>query len=204
MTDELLEQARVFLPKYLTPSQQQELYSELRKFPERFTYYLDSSKLQEELLQGDGWRGFVVLDFQTSNRKTVSGVVLSNSCDVSNANQWAVQTNVLFAPMVRVERYAERLRQTKDQQQVDSILEGIRRQRASSIFYLPSMPGGHDESIIRLDDIHTHPLPDFLEVEKSQLFTLNQHAFYLFLIKLSIHFTRFQEDIARYPDATPG
>jgi hypothetical protein len=38
--DEIFEQVSLFLPKYLTPSQKQELYSEMQKFPGATQFYL--------------------------------------------------------------------------------------------------------------------------------------------------------------------
>jgi hypothetical protein len=106
---------------------------------------------------------------------------------------------VLFTPLIALEKYAVRLTTAgKAKDQVETILSSIRRQRVTSIFYLPECPGQIEESILLLDDIHAHPLDDFLRVERQSIFTLNQSAFYLFLIKLSIHFCRFNEKIQRF------
>lgn len=49
-----------------------------------------------------------------------------------------------------------------------------------------------------LDDLHTVPLHAFERVaEKKKLFTLTLVGFYLFLFKLSVHFCRFHEEVAR-------
>jgi hypothetical protein len=37
-----------------------------------------------------------------------------------------------------------------------------------------------------------------MELGTNKIFALTQSAFYLFLIKLSIHFTRFQEGVHRF------
>jgi hypothetical protein len=89
----------------------------------------------------------------------------------------------------------------KSPAQVGSQFNEIRNQKVTSMFYLPRLSGVIEESIILLDDIHVHPLRDFLEVSHEPLFQLNQFAFYLFLIKLSIHFCRFQEGLKRFEDA---
>ena len=117
--NEIFEQIKSYLPSYLTPENKAELFSELKKFPNNFNYYLCPHK--ETYLQGDAWRGFVAINFHTQESKMVSGVIISNSCDITPEN--------------------------------------------------PST--------------------------KERLFVLNQFGFYLFLIKLSIHFTRFQEDVNR-------
>ncbi len=201
--NDIFEQIRLFLPKYLSPEQHRELFSELEKFPDNFDFYLVRNDLREMLLQGDGWRGFVVIDFVTGTRKTVSGIVLSNSCDIAIENQRDFPINILFAPLIALDRYKSSLRAAgKTEEQVEGIVGNIRRQYVTSIFYIPEWSRIIDESIILLDDIHAHPLQDFLQSSKRQpIFTLNQYAFYLFLIKLSIHFSRFQEGIQRFPSA---
>lgn len=199
---DVFDQIRLFLPKYLTPQQTRDLYSELSKFPENKSFYLYNADLQKQMLQGDGWRGFIVIDFATGARKSVSSVILSNSCDISLDNPTDLPVNVLFAPLIDLQKYIIRLRNIgKTDLQIESIIRDIRKQRVTSFFYLPECQGVIQESIIALDDIHAHPLQDFLSREPTPLFTLNQYAFYVFLIKLSIHFSRFQEGISRFNDA---
>jgi hypothetical protein len=201
--NDVFEQIKLFLPKYLSAEQQRELFSELAKFPDNFDFYLVRSDLRDILLQGDGWRGFVVLDFFTGTRKTVSGIVLSNSCDIAIENQREFPVNILFAPLIALAKYKSSLRAAgKTDGQIDGIIGNIRRQYVTSIFYIPHYSGIIEESIIVLDDIHAHPLQDFLQSDERQsIFTLNQYAFYLFLIKLSIHFSRFREGIQRFSNA---
>ena len=199
---DVFEQIRLFLPKYLTPEQTKELYSELSKFPDNKAFYLFRTDLRDQLLQGDGWQGFIAIDFATGARKTVSGVILSNSCDISSENREDLPVNVLFAPLIGLAKYMDRLREIgKTATQIESIVGNIKKQRVTSLFYVPDCQGSIQESIILLNDIHAHPLQDFLTRDRTSLFTLNQYAFYVFLIKLSIHFSRFQEDIQRFADA---
>lgn len=200
--DDVFEQIRVFLPKYLTPEQTRHLYSELQKFPDNRSFYLERADLRDQLLQGDGWRGFVAINFATGERKTVSGVMLSNSCDISPDNPRYFPVNVLFAPLIHLAKLVERLHNAgKTQAQIDSVVGDIRKQRITSIFYLPDHSASIPESVIVLDDIHAHPLTDFIAQERTKLFTLNQYAFYIFLIKLSIHLARFNEGVRRFSDA---
>jgi hypothetical protein len=150
MADDIFEQIKLFLPKYLTPDEQHILFS---------------------------------------------GVILSNSCDIDQNNPRALPTSVLFAPLISLDRYCKRLLAAgKTDAQVQTTLASIRAQRVTSVFFLPHAPYGPPEGIILLDDIHAHPLKDFLVCDRSQLFRLNQYGFYIFLIKLSIHFSRFQQE----------
>lgn len=196
---DIFEQAKLFLPKYLTPDQTKELYSELARFPNISSFYFHRDDLRNHLLQGDGWRGFVAINFETGERKTVSGIILSNSCDVSSDNVRHTPVKILFAPLVNLGKYVALLRESgKSDTQIQDILQSIKAQKVSHIFYLPSYTGVIEESIILLDDIHNHPLADFLQRERSCLLRLNQIFFYIFLIKLSIHFSRFQEGVQRF------
>ena len=61
-----------------------------------------------EMLQGDGWRRFQVFSFKSSNVNETRGIVLSNSCDVSQDNARVLPPNVTFAPIVMLPKIVER------------------------------------------------------------------------------------------------
>ncbi len=67
----------------------------------------------------------------------------------------------------------------------------------SDIFFLPAGTAMDDDHLVLLDDIHTTPLNQFSRQKQKRLFCLGQTAFYIFLIKLSIHFTRLREGVRR-------
>ena len=130
--------------------------------------------------------------------KTVSGVILSNTCDLSPENIESRPVNILFAPLIKLSAYDELLRNREiSEEQRRDTLETIRNQRVTYLFYCPAYGTVLDESMVLLDDIHAHPAKHFIENERRAVFTLNQYGFYLFLLKLSIHFSRFQEGIKR-------
>jgi hypothetical protein len=198
-TESAFEQAKIFLPKYLTPAEQNRLFEELDSFPVNKNFYLGQKHFTQEMLQGDGWKGLIVINFQTVEKKSVSGIVLSNTCDISLENKRSLPVRILFAPIIRLSKYIELLRQAREsEQQIESRLHEVRRQHMTQIFYLPAYSDVIEESIVVLDNVHTHPRVDFREENNSKIFTLNQYAFYIFLMKLSIHFCRFQEKISRF------
>ena len=198
LDDDIFEQSRLSFPPYLFAENKRELFSELLKFPENMSFY----SYREELLQGDGWKGFIAIDFHTGERKTVSGAILSNSCDIDPQNVRSLPVNVLFAPLIELRKYTDALRTLgKKDDQIKNTIIDLKRQRITNVFYLPECPGFISESLILLDDIHRHPLQDFIVQPRQSLFTLNDYGFYIFLIKLSIHFTRFQEGVIRSASA---
>ena len=191
------EQVRLYLPQYLSPERQQDLWSELRSFPNNHSIYSTRNN-EPDLLQGDGWRGFVAIDFHSLERKTVSGLVISNSCDVSSANARALTPNIIFVPLMRLQPYLAILEEHgQTEEQRANVASAIRRQAVTSLMHLPAIPGQMEESVAMLGDARSHPLDHFMATERSQLFRLSDFGFYLFLFKLSIHFTRMLEGVER-------
>jgi hypothetical protein len=191
------EQVRLFLPKYLSPTRQRDLWSELRSFPNNRSIY-SIRDTDHDILQGDGWRGFVAINFQSGERRTVSGLVLSNSCDVSPGNAVPLAPNVTFVPLIRVDRYDALLKDAgQTEQQRASVVQAMRRQEVTSLMHLPAIQEVMLESVALFTDVRSHPVEDFRVVERSRLFRLSDFGFYLFLLKLSIHFTRMLEGVER-------
>jgi len=198
--EELFDEFRAFLPKYLTPSEKRELFEALSVYPNLPYHYLPPWSINEELLQGDGWRGFLLVNFETLEKKPVSALVISNSCDVDSRNQKATPRNILFAPLISLNKYEQAMRSGGlTAEQVQDTLLNIRAQRVTYLYYLPQEQYGPGESLIVLDDIHSEPVPQFLSSQRTLLFRLSQPAFYVLLVKLSIHFCRSQENVKRFP-----
>lgn len=191
-----LDQVRLYLPQYLSPERQQDLWKDLHSFPAGRTIYSDRNDYPH-FLQADGWRGFVAINFDTLERRSVSGLVLSNSCDVNPVNRRSITPSITFVPLIRLRRYMELLEASGlPPRQCQDIAETIRKQRSTSLMYLPSN-NVMDESIANFGDVHSHPLNRFATTKHARLFRLSDFGFYLFLFKLSIHFTRMLEDADR-------
>ena len=188
-------------PVYLTDASKTRLAECLRDRANNHDYHANGWDGPEQPLQGDGWQPFTLLDFVTAEKRVVPGIVLSNSCDVDGTNESMRPRNILFAPLIRLDAY-ERLLRTNgvDAPRVEQHLQSVRRQEKTEIFYVPA-GGSIPESLVMLDDIHSQPLPSFLveSMSKKRLFRLNNYGFYMFLMKLSIHFTRFGEKVDRGP-----
>ena len=160
---DFFEQIKLFLPKYLTPEKTAELFFELSKFPDNMSFYLGNPAWKDELLQGDGWHGFIAINFDSGERKSVAGMVISNSCDIYPGNVRDLPVNVLFSPLIEVSKLVERLQASgKQPGPISDMMAGVRKQRVTQMFYLPECPGTWPESVILLDNIHAHPLQQFL------------------------------------------
>jgi hypothetical protein len=198
MTEGLqFEQVRLYLPQYLSPERQQGLWDELRAFPNNRSIYSTRND-DPDTLQGDGWRGFVAIDFHSLDRKMVSGLVLSNSCDLSSANKRATTPNITFVPLMKLKRYLVLLADNgQNEHQRKDVAVAIQRQGITSLMHLPAIPGQMEESVALFGDVRSQPLDQFLAGERSSIFRLSDFGFYLFLFKLSIHFTRMLEGVER-------
>ena len=196
----LLESIEKQIPYYLTDDAKKGLVQALNDFPQNTQYYLSrSTELSSTLLQGDL---FAELPVQQGNEtKKIKGIILSNSCDISPDNKRDMPVNVLFAPLVNLESYAKQLSAAKvTDQAIDTKIAMIRQQKITNLFYLPeSADDNRPECIVYLDQVYflrTSMLVNILEAGK-KISTLSQVGFYIFLLKLSVHFCRFHECVHR-------
>lgn len=185
------------IPYYLTQEAKENLVAALKSFPDDFTYYTTLYPL--DILQGDGWNSLGLIRYETGERKMVRGILLSNSCDLEHKDKRDIPIKLVFAPIIKLKAYAEALEKSEiDKKKIESKMQSIRRQLVNTLFYLPKGDGLDDEYVALLDDVHSIPLSIFYGQEnKAKLFTLSQEGFYLFLLKLSVHFCRFHENVIR-------
>ena len=191
------ESIKDHIPYYLTQAAKDGIIKALKDFPEKMSYYTGIHK--DEILQGDGWNCFELINFETAERKSIKGIILSNSCDISSENSRDLPIRIVFAPIIPLSSYEQLLISNKvAHDKISDKINSIQQQKVTSLFYLPK--GGNLESdhIAVLDDLHTLPANHFyMKSEKKKQFTLSQVGFYLFLLKLSIHFCRFHENVLR-------
>lgn len=194
-----IEELERIFPAYLLDASKQRLLDCLSNKNANHDYFAQSWDGADAPLQGDGWSTFKLYDFELGEEREVSGIIFSNSCDIDAENNSMRPRNVVFAPFITLETYLRRLTEgaiPADRRQ--NHIEAIKRQEKTEIFYVPatqSVP----ECIVMLDDIHSIPLKTFLDAgrPRKKLFRLNNFGFYMFLMKLAIHFTRFGEAIDR-------
>lgn len=191
---------RVFLPKHLSAESQKLLFEDLKKFPENldkrfYTGYLTDN----HIYQGDGISKLPVVDIVDLKKKESVCMVLSNSCDISQDNERPFDSQIVYAPIVNLEGYIERLNERYDPEYIDHHLDAIRKQRVTQILYLPECNENMRESIVFLDRVYClnskHVSRD--DLHEKRVFSLSDFGNYMFLFKLSIHFTRMQDKVER-------
>ncbi len=186
-----------YFPYYLTHEQKIELTKNLKKSPNEINYY--SSLHKDDLFQGDGWSDFCIYDFSLKDQKSIRGIILSNTCDISPENKREIIPNIIWAPIIKIKNYENLLRSSGVSQQViNGKLASIRAQHMTNVFFLPQGSELEDEYVALLDKAQSFPMNLWLDREnKKKFFTLSTAGFYLFVMKLSIHFCRLHENVTR-------
>ena len=187
------------IPYYLSQKAKEHLAKALDQFPRQIDYYTNLYK--EEFLQGDCWTSVDVLRFEDGAKKSIRALLLSNSCDAAPENKRDLPTKLSFASMVKLERYVDLLKNAGlDQKQIEAKVVAIKEQRVTSLVYFPKGAALEEDYVALLDDIHTVPSQAFIaRNEKTKLFALSNVGFYLFVLKLSVHFCRLHEEVVRDP-----
>ena len=106
----------------------------------------------------------------------------------------------MYAPIIRFDKYKAMLQKSSiPASRLVNHLEDIKAQKVSQILYLPKGGKMDYEGIVFFDRAISLPLTsNFVETKcTDKLFTLSNFGLYLFLLKLSVHFTRIQERINR-------
>ena len=107
---------------------------------------------------------------------------------------------MVYAPIIPIKKYEEILiEEGKNEQEIGEHFKSIRDQQKNQVFYLPEYKDVMEESVVFLDRVLNLP-NNFINrqnLKKSRLFTLSNFGNYLFVFKLSIHFTRIQDGVDR-------
>lgn len=198
------EQLKNQIPFYLTAEPaQKELVQNLDALNRGVTngYYISAAREPDadSMLQGDGWRGFQLFSFEAGEKRSVRGIVLSNSCDISANNERVIAPKIVFAPLVALSAIESRLIDRGfAEDAISGRITAMKSQSVTNIFYLPAGGPLDQDHIALLDDLHSMPVSAHTGSEK--LFTLSMAGFYLFAFKLSVHFCRLHEKVDRRPE----
>ncbi|URW79090.1 hypothetical protein [Xiashengella succiniciproducens] len=198
-----LDEIKIYLPKFLSAESDRELFKGLKDFPDNiderlYTTYLHDTKI---IYQGDGLNNLLVVNLPKSEIKPVPGIILSNTCDIDLQNERNFPSQIVYAPIFSLEKYRQTLlnNSKKTKEQITDHINAIKKQEITQIFYLPKFDGKLEESIVFLDRVNNMPntLIERDKISSNRIFTLSDYGAYLFLLKLSIHFTRVQDKVER-------
>ncbi|MBU0634459.1 MAG: hypothetical protein KKB82_03245 [Candidatus Omnitrophica bacterium] len=199
---ESLDDFKLFLPKYLTPEDQKGLFEELKNFPANIDsrLYLEICRYDNIIYQGDGIDKLPVINLPDRRIEDVPVMVISNTCDIDPRNERMFKANICYCPIWKLKKYQEMLIKNGEKEAaVDEHIRRIKQQSITQIFYLPPSAVLKEEHIIFFDRIN-NCVSDYIkseEVKERKLFFLSNLGLYLFVTKLSIHFTRINEGWSR-------
>lgn len=193
-----VDDLRQHFPDYLSSDKKEKLADALDSF-DSSSSPLYTTQSVEDLLQGDIWSGFEIVEFESGERRWIKGIVLSNSCDVSTDNSRHTPPNIVIAPVVKLSSLRRVLEEHGiEKNSIDSKIQAIERQMVTSIFFLPQAFCLPEPHVVLLDHLHSVPLGVFEKREdRSRVLSLNLLGFYIFIFKLSVHFCRMHENVDR-------
>jgi len=203
-----LEDLQVYLPKYLSPESEKYLFEELKHFPKNIDDRLYASyPLEPDIIyQGDGIDGLLVVNLPDPLIAKAPVMIFSNTCDIDPRNKRLFPSTLVYSPVFNLQKYRDGLiaSKMKDAAAIESHIESIKKQRITQMFYLPKGESLQNESFVFLDKINScdNTFLEKQEIKNLRLFTLSNYGLYLFIFKLSIHFTRITENIDRSPRST--
>jgi hypothetical protein len=194
---------KLYLPKYLSPSAEQNLFDQLKQFPNNLDsrFYSEIVRQEDILYQGDGIEELLITNFPNQEIRKSSAMLISNTCDMSPNNKRVFSGHFCYSPILKISKYREKLllEHAFSTERIEQFINNIKMQKISQILYLPNNNGLKEEGFIFFDRINSCSL-DYLkneEISGKKLFSLSDYGLYIFLFKLSIHFTRINEGKSR-------
>ena len=190
-----------FLPKYLSPNDQKDLLKCIKDFPDNINkrFYTRALKDQPIIYQGDGIKKLPIINLPDSKIKNAMCIITSNTCDVEFSNKRFYPIRLTYCPIIELGKYRNFLKSQKlTPQQIKQHITAIKKQEITQIFYLPAQ-GKMKQSIVFLDRINNcdNSILNRRKLKAGRVFTLSNYGFYLFLLKLSMSFTRIGEGVNR-------
>ena len=196
------EELKKYLPKYLSEENYRNLLSELKSFPDNIDVRMYTSFLNNDILyQGDGIDNMPIIDLAKGSKdiKLVPALILSNTCDMDLSNTRMFPSSIMYAPIIKLSNYQSILNlHCSDTEKVNNHIFNLKQQKITQIMYLPAT-GKMEESLVFLDRVYSI---DNKYINRSNLkdirfFSFSDYGFYLFVFKLSVHFSRIQEKVNR-------
>jgi hypothetical protein len=199
----MLDDIELYLPKYLSPGSEDNLFAELEHFPKNVDdrFYIEVNRSDELIYQGDGLTDLLLFSLPDTKSERGRAIVLSNTCDISPSNIRLYPSRFCYAPILNVRKFIEALRKKfpNGDERIGNFEASLRRQSISSAFFLPKGANLDEDSLVFFDRIISIAnRKDFYQgVGRRRLFTLSNYGYYILLIKLSIHFCRMADSVDR-------
>ena len=194
----------LFLPKYLSEESTKKLLHSIGGFPDNISHTLYTNSLTDDniIFQGDALKSLPITNLPEEKIGFAPSLIISNTCDIDLSNIRPFQSQICYAPILRLDKYENMLKMSKKYREEESRLqhlEKLRKQHITQVLYLPIGGGLEYEGVVFLDRIvNCHNKSISREhLSKKRLFSLSNYGHYLLLMKLSIHFCRIQEKVDR-------
>ena len=103
-----LDDSRVYLPKYLSAENYDQLISQLRDFPANIDKRMYTIGLESNIIyQGDALDDMPVVNIDNLELgvKKRPCMIISNTCDMDLANKRFYPTTIMYTPLFRLENY---------------------------------------------------------------------------------------------------
>ncbi|MDR2809907.1 MAG: hypothetical protein LBB84_05030 [Tannerellaceae bacterium] len=194
----------LYLPKYLSEESTKELIKNIGEFPNNISNSLYTNYLYDThtVFQGDGLKSLKIINLPDMKIGEAPSIILSNTCDIEPSNKRPFPSQVCYAPIFRLEKYIDSLKQSDfftNHESLNQHIERLKQQHITQILYLPIGGGLEYEGIVFLDRINNCQNRSISRdnMKQNRLFSLSNYGHYLLLTKLSIHFSRLQEKVDR-------
>lgn len=203
----VLEKIEQLFPKELSDQRKGRLRDGLKQFLSDHSYsknYTDfySNAQYPYFLQGD-----LIFDLRfptwdeaggSYSKDYFNAVLISNTCDIDEANKRSISKQVLMAKLVTLNDFKDGLLINREENP-ESILNSLRNQEYSNLMYFPVING--DEYIAVLDELSwiTNEELNLLKtnIHQNRMATLDLFGYYLFMFKVSFHLCRLPEETDR-------
>ena len=108
-------------------------------------------------------------------------------------------SGTLYRTDVKLSKYQTQLyKNCTNKDKIINHISDIKKQRITQIMYLPAT-NNMEESLVFLDKISNidNKYIDRTNLKNLRIFSFSDYGFYLFVFKLSVHFSRIQEKVNR-------
>jgi hypothetical protein len=198
-----LEDIEKFLPQYLSSENKNALFEQFKGFPNNLEKLYSKEKNHEKtLLQADVMCNVPIIDLPDTKITRCKVLIISNSCDNDLDNDRKHPISISYVPIIKLKSLEDLLYKQKiDENKIKSFINDVKKQHITNLFYLPIGDFLEEELVACFDKTLNMSRNTFFELFSSdkvgKILSMSNYGFYMFLLKLSIHFTRIREKIDR-------